>query len=61
MTDSLALKNRNIIDAISKLTTKSLMDLKESIEQLLSSFDIEKVYDKINRNKIFEQLENTDK
>ena len=49
-------KQRSTIDALSKLAIKSSMDLEEKRKQLQSSLT-SRVYDKINRNKIFEKLE----
>ena len=49
-------KRKKMTDAISKLKKKSSMDLEKRRKQLQSSLT-SRVYDKINRNKIFEKLE----
>ena len=51
-------KQFSIIDAISKLTSKILDGFKRKEKTAAISCSIEKAYDKINRNKIFERLEN---
>ena len=59
MTDSSVLgKQRSIIDAISKLTTKVLDGFRRKEKTAAIFFDIEKAYDKVNREKTLEQLEN---
>ena len=50
-------KQRNTIDAISKITTKILEGFRRREKTAAIFFDIEKAYDKINRESTFDQLE----
>ena len=49
-------KQRNTIDAISKITTKILEGFRRKEKTAAIFFDIEKAYDKINRESTFDQL-----
>ena len=52
-------KQRSTIDAISKITTKILDGFRRRKEKTaVIFFDIKKTYDKVNRHKTLEQLEN---
>ena len=46
------------IDAISKITTKLLNRFKRKEKMVAIFFNIEKAYDKVNRDKTLEKLEN---
>ena len=50
-------KQRSTIDAISKITTKIINGFRDKQGTSAIFFDIEKAYDKINREKTLEQLE----
>ena len=50
-------KQRCTIDAISKITTKIINGFKAKQRTSAIFFDIEKAYDKINREKTLDQLE----
>ena len=49
---------RSTTDAISKLTTKILDRFRRKEKTSAIFFDIDKTYDKVNRKKTLEQLEN---
>ena len=49
-------KQRNTIDAISKIITKILEGFRRKEKTATIFFDIEKAYDKINRESTFDQL-----
>ena len=49
---------RSTIDTTPKITTKILNGLRREQKSATNFFNIQKAYDKINRNKTFEQLEN---
>ena len=51
-------KQRSKIDAISKMTTKVFDGFRRKEKTAAIFFDFEKVYDKVNREKTLEQLEN---
>ena len=51
-------KQRSKTYAISKLTAKILNGFRKKEKATAIFFDIEKTYDKVNRNKTFTQLEN---
>ena len=51
-------KQRSRIDATSKITTKILDGFRRKQKTATIFFDIEKVYDKVNRDKTLEKLEN---
>ena len=51
-------KQRSRINAISKITTKILGGFRRKEKREAIFFNIEKAYDKNNREKILEQLEN---
>ena len=50
-------KQRNTMDAISKITTKILEGFRRKEKTAAIFFDIEKAYNKIDRENTFEQLE----
>ena len=51
-------KQRSKIDKMSKVTTKILHGFRRKEKTAAIFFDFEKVYDKVNREKTLEQLEN---
>ena len=51
-------KQRSTIHAISKITTKVLDGFKRKEKTAATFFNIEKAYEKVNRDKTMEQLEN---
>ena len=51
-------KQRNTIDAISKITTKILDEFSRKEKTTAIFFDIKKTYGKVNREKILQQREN---
>ena len=59
MKDRSVLGNKEAhLNAILKITTKILNGLRRKEKTAAIFFDIEKAYDKVNREKTFEQLEN---
>ena len=58
MTDNLVLENRRTINAISKITKNIFVEFRRKANTAAIFFDIKKGYNKINRNKTFEQLKN---
>ena len=51
-------KQRNTIDSISKIKTKILNGFRRKKKMAAIFFDIEKAYDKVNKEITFELLEN---
>ena len=58
MIDSLALGNKEALDSISEITTKILNRFRRKEKLAIIFFIVEKAYEKVNREKTFEQLEN---